>query len=112
MSKNAETLVQDKVIKYLKQLQLSGHPLIYERRQAGGLAGNEGAPDLWACYNGIHIEIEMKVIGGVPSPKQESFERKCRNFGILYIRPMTYKEAVDFFEKELIPAIRGRGTNE
>ena len=105
MGKNGETLEQDKVIKYLKQLQLSGHPVHFERRQAGGLSGNEGYPDLWCVYNGIHIEIEMKIIGGVPSTKQEAFERKCRNWGILYIRPMTSKEAIDFFETKIIPSL-------
>ena len=102
-----EALLQKKVITYIKQLELSGHPIDYERRQAGGLSYEEGRPDLYCVYNGIHIEIELKRVGGEARARQEAFERKCRKKGTIYIRPDTYKEFVDFFEKQIIPVLGG-----
>ena len=107
MAKNAETILQRKVLDYLKELQLSGHPLYYARRSGEGLGYEEGVPDLYFVYNGIHVEVEMKVVGGTARTRQEAFERKCRNWGILYIRPDTYKEFKDYMEKRIIPLIGG-----
>lgn len=107
MAKKEETLLQEKVLKYLKNLQLSGHPLYYDRRVAGTLSYEEGVPDLYLVYNGIHIEVELKVVGGTARTRQEAFERKCKKWGILYIRPDTYKEFTDYMEKRIIPLIGG-----
>lgn len=107
MAKKDETLLQEKVLKYFKTLQLSGHPIFYDRRVAGGLSYEEGVPDIYCVYNGVHIEIELKVVGGAVRARQEAFERKCRNWGILYIRPDTYKEVVEYFEKRIIPLLGG-----
>ena len=107
MATNEETLLQRKVLKYLKNLQETGHPLYYSRRSGEGLAYEEGVPDLYLVYNGIHVEVELKIIGGTVRARQEAFERKCKKWGILYIRPDTYKEFTDYMEKRIIPLIGG-----
>lgn len=107
MAKKSETLLQTKVMKYFKKLQLEGHPFFYARRTAEGLSYEEGVPDLYCVYNGIHIEIELKILDGSVRTRQEAFERKCKKWGILYLRPMTYQEVVDFFEKRIIPELGG-----
>ena len=101
-----ELNIQKKVLTYFKELQLSGHPIFFERRQAGGLAYKEGIPDIYVVYNGIHIEIEMKDVGGDVRARQEAFERKCKNWGIIYLRPDTFNEVKLFFEEKIIPNLK------
>jgi len=101
-----ESLVQSKVLKYLKKLEMEGHPIYYEHRQAMGLSYKDGVPDLYCVYNGIHIEIEMKDVGGDVRTRQEAFERKCYNRGIIYIRPDTFEEFKTFFETKIIPRLK------
>ena len=80
-----EKRIQNAIISYLASLVHSGHPLYYERRQAGGFSYKKGQADLWACYNGKHIEIEVKRIGGQQSSMQEKWEKRCELNNIPYI---------------------------
>ena len=98
-----EHKVQDDIIDYLKSLEEAGYPVWHDRRQAGGLGYKEGKPDLYAVFAGIHIEIEVKGIGGSPSPRQLAYERDMKDLGTPYIRPGSYKEFVEWFERKILP---------
>ena len=80
-----EKRVQSAIMRKLKELQDSGAPLFFERRQAGGFSYQKGIPDLYAVYNGRHIEIEVKAPGGQQSSMQIKFMERCRKLNMLYV---------------------------
>ena len=94
-----EKYVQDDIIKYLKELQKQGYPLFFERRQAGGFSYRRGICDLYAVYNGIHIEIEVKAIGGQLSSEQEKWKNNCEKLNIPYICAYSLEEFKSFLKK-------------
>lgn len=99
-----EHKVQKDIIDYLKELHdVKGYPIWFDRRQAGGLGYKEGKPDLYAVFCGFHIEIEVKGIGGSPSPRQLAYERDMKDMSTLYIRPGSFKEFVEWFERKVLP---------
>lgn len=73
-----EQKVQNKIEKYLKDLQKEGKPLFFEKRQAGGWNYKKGLPDLYIVYNGKHIEIEIKAENGKPSEMQLMWQRRFK----------------------------------
>ena len=79
-----EKRIQNQIINYLKTLSKEGEPVFVERRQAGGFNYKKGIADLYAVYNGIHLEIEVKAPGGHLSPLQEKWRDKCKNLNIKY----------------------------
>lgn len=79
-----EKIIQNQIIKYFKQLHDTGHKCIIERRQAGGFNYKMGIPDLYAVYNGIHIEIEVKAPNGHLRTMQEKYRDKCKALNILW----------------------------
>lgn len=83
--KTPEKVVQDAILAYLKRLQKEGKPIFFERRQAGGLSYKMGIPDIYAVVNGVHLEIEVKKVGGELSVMQEKFAERCDRCGILWI---------------------------
>lgn len=80
-----EKKVQNSIINYLKKLKENDEPLFFERRQAGGFSYKKGIPDLYAVYYGLHIEIEVKKVGGKLSTMQEKFKDMCYKNNIKYI---------------------------
>lgn len=80
-----EKRVQSAIMSKLAELADKGEPLFFERRQAGGFSYKKGIPDLYAVYNGQHIEIEVKAPGGLRSPMQIKFMEKCRKLNMLCI---------------------------
>lgn len=94
----AEKYIQNDIIKYLKTLQKEGHPLFFERRQAGGFSYKRGISDLYVVYDGIHIEIEVKALGGKLSIEQEKWQNTCKKLNILYICAYSLKEFKNFLE--------------
>lgn len=80
-----EKRVQSAIMKKLKELQDAGEPLFFERRQAGGFSYQKGIPDLYAVYDGRHIEIEVKAPGGQQSTMQIKFMERCHRLNILYV---------------------------
>lgn len=79
-----EKMIQSKIILYLSKLADKGHPIFYERRQAGGFAYKKGLPDIYIVYNGKHIEVEVKCKGGQLSPMQETWARRFKQLGITH----------------------------
>lgn len=79
-----EKMIQSKIISYLSKLADEGHPIFYERRQAGGFAYKKGLPDLYIVYNGKHIEVEVKRPGGQLSSMQETWARRFKQLGITH----------------------------
>ncbi len=73
-----EKSVQNRIMNYLKKLEDEGYPCYHERRQAGGFSYKKGIPDIYAVFNGIHIEIEVKRPGGELSSMQEKWRDKCK----------------------------------
>ena len=91
-----ETKIQKKILDYLKSLKELGEPIFYERREAIGLSYKKGIPDIYAVYNGIHIEIEVKTPEGELSTMQEKFRDRCKQINILWICARNVKEVEEF----------------
>lgn len=98
--KTEEGKVQQSIIDYVNYLYDLGHPIFYERRQAGGFNYKKGRPDLFVVYNGIHIEIEVKKPGGKQSSMQTKFENKCKEkYNCLYLCVDDLSQFVKFIEQ-------------
>lgn len=97
-----EKRIQNKVCKYLKQLEDTGHPLFWERRQAGGFAYKAGLPDIYFVYNGIHCEIEIKSITGSTSSVQDTWANKFKKLNINYICVNNIQDFILFVEKNCL----------
>jgi hypothetical protein len=50
--------------------ELKRRKICYRKRHGSPL-GTKGDPDLYLLYRGIHVEIELKVIGEDPTPLQK-----------------------------------------
>ena len=92
-----EKRVQNAICNYLKQLEDAGYPLYHERRQAGGYSYKMGIADLYAVFDGHHIEIEVKRPGGERSSMQYVWERRAIACGMLYICAESVDEVKTFF---------------
>ena len=97
-----EKLVQNKIIKYLKELRKKGYPCYVERRQAGGYSYKKGIADLYVVYNGIHIEIEVKKVGGKLSPMQEKWKEECNELNIIHLVIDDVNDLKKYFEKLIV----------
>lgn len=91
-----EKKVQNDIMNYLTMLIDQDHPLFFERRQAGGLSYKKGIPDLYAVYDGKHIEIEVKAPDGELSSMQIKFKQKCRRLNILWVCSDSLDNFIDF----------------
>lgn len=94
-----EKLVQSKIMAHLKKLQDEGHPLYYERRQAGGFAYRKGLPDVYFVYAGEHHEVEIKKLGGTMSTTQETWQRRFKQLGIPHICVDSITDFKDYIAK-------------
>ena len=97
-----EKEVQNKIIKYLKELRKKGYPCYVERRQAGGYSYRMGIADLYAVYNGIHIEIEVKAPGKLMGPMQEKWKKECEDLNIIHIVADNVEDVKNFFKKLIV----------
>jgi hypothetical protein len=61
-----EAPVVDRCLKYLRRLSGSR----WEKRH-GTAMGRVGQPDIFGCYHGQHVEIEIKRRGEKPTERQE-----------------------------------------
>lgn len=80
-----EKRVQNAILKYLKELEKNGEPIMIERRQAGGFNYKMGIPDIFFVYNGTHVECEIKQPGGKLRPMQEKWRDRCIKNNIYYL---------------------------
>lgn len=80
-----EKQIQSKIMAHLAKLKDEGHPLFYERRQAGGFAYKAGLSDIYFVYNGLHVEVEVKRPGGSMSAIQETWARKFKELKVVHI---------------------------
>ena len=104
MSKADEAKVTKKVVDYIKYLhETQGVPIKVFNRS--GYTPVHGLPDKYAVLNGFHLEIELKGIGGTPSPDQLNFEREIKDLGCLYIRPGSFEEFKNYIDN-LIEALK------
>ena len=94
-----EKAVQNRIIAYLKKLEKEGKPVYCERRQAGGFSYKMGIADLYAVVDGIHIEIEVKRLGGQLRPMQEKWRDVCKAKNIMWICADDAQQVKDFIEK-------------
>lgn len=92
-----EKRVQNEILNYFKKLKDAGKPIFYERRQAGGFSYKMGIPDVYAVYNGQHIEVEVKRPGGQMSPMQEKFRDMCKRINILWMCADSVEQVKQFF---------------
>lgn len=77
-----EKEVQNKILEELHNMRDEGLPIFFERRQAGGISYKKGMPDIYVVFNGIHIEIEVKRLGGHLSTMQEKWIHIFEQIGI------------------------------
>lgn len=82
---NRETVIQNKILRYLKDLEKEGYPLYVERRQAGGFSYKKGVADVYFVYDGYHVEVECKTESGKLKVLQEKWRDYCIERGIGYI---------------------------
>ena len=94
-----EKKVQNDIVNYLNTLKEKGYPVYVERRQAGGFSYKKGIPDLYAVYYGLHIEIEVKKVGGELSTMQEKFRDMCYKNNIKYICADNIDSFIDFMNE-------------
>lgn len=106
-----EKKVQNKILIYLKELKENNEPLFFERRQAGGYSYKKGIPDIYAVYYGLHIEIEVKKVGGKLSIMQEKFRDMCYKNNIKYICTDDIDDFVNFMNKIKVKFISKLGGN-
>lgn len=93
-----EKHVQNAIMKYLSELS-KNEPVFYERRQAGGFSYKMGIPDLYAVYNGTHIEIEVKRPGGSLSIMQEKFRDMCKKNNICWLCAESLNDVKEFISQ-------------
>ena len=93
-----EKRVQSSIMNMLAELQSAGAPVFFERRQAGGYSYKMGIPDLYAVYNGRHIEIEVKAPGKTQSTMQIKFMEQCKRLNILYVCADDVKQVYDLIK--------------
>lgn len=94
-----ENKIQKSILKYLKDLKDVGEPIFFERRQAGGLSYKKGIPDVYAVYNGVHIEIEVKDPGGSLTTMQEKFRDLCKKININYICATSLDDFIEYLNE-------------
>lgn len=82
---NDETIIQNKILHYLKELEKEGYPIYSERRQAGGFSYKKGVADVYFVYNGYHVEVEVKTETGELAALQEKWRDYCLKRGMGYI---------------------------
>lgn len=97
MAQTPESKIKKQITDFIDRLEKQGHQVYWERRDASGLNYEKGKPDLWMCYNGLHIEIEVKAAGGERSAMQELWARKFESLSIAYI----LADSVDAFKEQL-----------
>lgn len=94
-----EKRVQNSIIKFLDSVKRKDGTLLYFRRQAGGFSYKDGLPDLWVLYHGLHLEVEVKAVGGSPDPLQLKWEDRFKKAGALYWRGNSATDFEEFFNE-------------
>ena len=90
-----EGKIKKQITDYLDQLEKKGHAIYWERRDASGLNYKKGLPDIWLCYNGLHIEVEIKTDKGERSALQETWQRYFDTHSISYMLVRSKKDFID-----------------
>ncbi len=84
MNQQSEKNLQNKILKYLKKLKDEGHPIYYEKRQAGGFSYKKGVPDIYFTYYGFHFEVELKTERGKLSSTQLTWKNIFKDLGVAH----------------------------
>ena len=72
-----EKTITNKIIRKLNLLP----KCLVKKRLAGPM--QKGQPDITGCIDGIRIEIEVKVPGNTPTPKQEEWLKRWYSVGAI-----------------------------
>lgn len=97
MALTPEKRVQNKIIKYLEELEEKNYKIYHERRQAAAWT-KKGLADIFIIIEGVHIELEVKEPGGEQSVSQEKWQAKCNILGINYLVVESLKEFKNYLE--------------
>lgn len=97
-----ERYVQDQILRWLSSLKDAGHPIYWEKRQAGGWSYKKGLPDITGTYYGYHFEIEVKAPGGHRSAEQEKWEMRFKSINVKYLVSDRLSEVKTWFYDNLI----------
>lgn len=100
MALTPEQKVQNKILSYFRQLKSEGKPIFYEKRQAGGFSYKKGLPDIYAVYNGQHIEIEIKAVNGTRSTMQEKYAYIFKSINCRYLCVDNVEDVISYMKKE------------
>ena len=102
MSKQAESKIADKCLKYLKELKEGGSPLYFEHRSgSGGFNYKKGIPDMFIVIGSTHIECELKTPIGHLSAMQIKYRNMFLSWGTPYICPRSFEEFKSFIDAYL-----------
>lgn len=100
MSKQLESKISEKCLKYLTELKGRGVPLEwFHRSGTGGFAYKKGIPDMYIIIGSTHIECEMKTPYGHLSIMQEKWRDRFIRNGTPYINPRSFDEFKAFIDK-------------
>lgn len=94
MSKQLESDLQKKCIKYLKDKNI-----YYINKYGDGRSGL-GAPDLITCINGRFVAFELKVGNNIKSNAQEIHKKRIERNGGIHYTPYTLEEFIEEVEYE------------
>lgn len=78
MPKKPESKLQEQCLKYIKELEKQGQPII-AINQHGSAFSSRGVPDILMCVKGIFIAVELKIAPNKPTPLQEHYIERIRN---------------------------------
>lgn len=78
MPKKPESVLQSQCLKYVKELEKQGQPII-AINQHGSAYSSRGVPDILMCVRGIFIAVELKIEPNKPTKLQEHTIERIRN---------------------------------
>lgn len=78
MPKKPESKLQEQCLKYIKELEKQGQPII-AINQHGSAFSSRGVPDILMCVKGIFIAVELKIAPNTPTELQERYIERIRN---------------------------------
>ena len=79
----------NKIIKKLNKID----KCFVKKRYAGPM--QKGQPDITGCIDSIRIEIEVKLPGNTPTPKQEEWLKRWYDVGAISFWTNNVDEAID-----------------
>ena len=78
MAQKPESKLQVQCLKYVKELEKQGKPIIAVN-QHGSAFSSRGVPDILMCIRGIFVAVELKIAPNKPTELQQHYIERIRN---------------------------------